>query len=292
MRTAAAKGRIAFAVHGGAGRFAPDDEGPVLEGCRAALKTGLTLLNDGAPAVDAVEAAICVLEDDPLFNAGTGSVLNRDGAVEMDAAIMEGATLRAGSVAALSRVRHPISVARRVLEDGRHVLLVGAGARAFAAAQGVPDYDAAHLITARQRARWSEHYGTVGAVALDCAGGLAAGTSTGGVFGKLPGRVGDSALIGSGTYAHESRAVSCTGMGEAIIRTSLAHAVATAQGALVQVADDMVSGLTRRLGAQTGLIVLDVRGTLGWAHATPDMPVAYASGGDPPIARMRAPAHG
>lgn len=289
VRPAATK-RVAFAVHGGAGRFAPDDQEPVLAGCLAAVAVGAALLHDGATAVDAVEAAICVLEDNPLFNAGVGSVLNLDGVVEMDAAIMDGATLRAGAVAAVSHVRHPISLGRRVMEDGRHVLLAGAGARLFAAAHGIPDHEPSSLVTERQRARWADHYGTVGAVALDSAGRVAAGTSTGGIFGKLPGRVGDSALIGSGTYANEARAVSCTGMGEAIIRMGLAHSVAAADaGDPWDLAQRAIAGLNRRLGAQAGVIVLDAGGVLGWAHSTPDMPVAYL-GPDGPAALMRTPA--
>jgi len=280
-----------LAVHGGAGRYAPDDEALVLSSCLAALDEGYRLLEAGAPAVDVVETAIRALEDNPIFNAGTGSVLNLHGDIEMDASIMEGSTLRAGAVAGIRGVRNPISVARRVMEDGRHVLLTGSGAKQFALAVGIDNYPQQLLVTTRQLRRWEDHYGTVGAVALDRSGATAAGTSTGGIFAKLPGRVGDSALIGSGTYANESAAVSCTGMGEAIIRTAMAYTAAHAALDFTHpdhIAETTVANMNRRLGAQGGLIMLDARGRVGYAHTTPDMPVAYVRAGMGPLALMRA----
>ncbi|MHB8414349.1 MAG: isoaspartyl peptidase/L-asparaginase family protein [Acidiferrobacteraceae bacterium] len=266
-------------VHGGAGRYLPEETPRVLEGCRAGTDAAWRLLSSGASALDVVEAAVRVLEDNPLFNAGTGSVLNADGIIEMDASIMEGRTLRAGAVANVRRVRNPVSVARKVLEDGRHVLLAGDGATRFARASGIPDYPEERLVTERQRRRWRTH-GTVGAVALDASGVLAAATSTGGLFGKRPGRIADSALIGSGTYADDKAAVSCTGLGEAIIRTVMAHRTAfhvRRNGDAQRAAEEAVAYLAERTAAEAGVIVIGADGCFGYAHATPDMPVGWCS---------------
>jgi L-asparaginase / beta-aspartyl-peptidase len=275
-------------VHGGAGAN-PADAGEFRQGVRSAVLAGWQLLAAGASALDAVEAAVRALEDDPRFNAGRGSVLNRDGAIEMDASIMEGDRLQCGAVAALAGVANPITAARRVLESRRHVLLVGDGALAFARAAGIPECDPASLITDRQRKRHAElarqpagrSGGTVGAVALDRAGTIAAATSTGGTPGKLPGRVGDSALIGAGTYADSSLGgVSCTGDGEAIVRVVLAHRAL----AYLKDADDpdyaakvAVDLLTEEGGGQGGLILIDWRGRAGYATSTRLMPVAIMS---------------
>jgi beta-aspartyl-peptidase (threonine type) len=274
-------------VHGGAGAN-PADAGELRHGVRSAVLAGWRLLAAGGSALDAVEAAVRALEDDPQFNAGRGSVLNRDGAIEMDASIMEGDRLQCGAVAALAGVANPITVARRVLESRRHVLLVGDGALAFARAAGVPECDPASLVTDRQRKRHAElarqpsrSGGTVGAVALDRAGTIAAATSTGGTPGKLPGRVGDSALIGAGTYADSSLGgVSCTGDGEAIVRVVLAHRTL----AYLKDADDpdyaakvAVDLLTEEGGGQGGLILIDWRGRAGYATSTRLMPVAIMS---------------
>src|SRR2546426_9106445 len=213
-------------VHGGAGADASEGRDELRQGVRAATVAGWRVLSAGGAALDAVESAVRTLEDHPRFNAGRGSVLTRDGTVEMDASIMEGDRLQCGAVAAVPRIANPITLARRVLEARRHVLLVGDGALAFARSVGVPECDAASLVTARQQRRHAEVAprratpgGTVGAVALDRSGTIAAATSTGGTIGQLPGRVGDSALIGCGTYAENSiGGVSCTGDGEAIIR--------------------------------------------------------------------------
>ena len=275
-------------VHGGAGAN-PADAGEFRQGVRSAVLAGWRLLAAGASALDAVEAAVRALEDDPRFNAGRGSVLNRDGAIEMDASIMEGDGLQCGAVAALAGVANPITVARRVLESRRHVLLVGDGALAFARETGIPECDPASLVTDRQRKRHTElarqpagrSGGTVGAVALDRAGTIAAATSTGGTPGKLPGRVGDSALIGAGTYADSSLGgVSCTGDGEAIVRVVLAHRAL----AYLKDADDpdyaakvAVDLLTEEGGGQGGLILIDWRGRAGYATSTRLMPVAIMS---------------
>jgi beta-aspartyl-peptidase (threonine type) len=274
-------------VHGGAGAD-PGDREELRTGMRGAVFAGWSLLASGGSAVDAVEAAVVALEDHPRFNAGRGSVLTAEGKVEMDASIMEGGRLDCGAVAAVSRVANPVRLARRVLEDGRHVLLVGAGAHAFARRIGLPECDPARLVTERQRRRHGERArqaagpaGTVGAVALDRHGTVAAATSTGGVAGKLPGRVGDSALIGCGTYADSTLGgVSCTGDGEAIIRVVLARRAlellkeADEPEYAARVAVDLLVEEGRGGG---GLIVLDWRGRPGFAHSTPLMPVAWMS---------------
>ncbi|MGH7390493.1 MAG: isoaspartyl peptidase/L-asparaginase family protein [Candidatus Rokuibacteriota bacterium] len=278
----------ALVVHGGAGADPTEGRDEVRGGLGDAVAAGWQVLAGGGAALDAVEAAVRVLEDHPRFNAGRGSVLSTAGAVEMDASIMEGDRLRCGAVAAVTRVANPITVARRVLEDGRHVLLVGEGAEAFARAAGVPACDPATLVTERQRRRLAEQRarlavggGTVGAVALDRRGTAAAATSTGGVAGKLPGRVSDSALIGCGTYADSTLgAVSCTGSGEAIIRVVLGRRALD----YLKEADDAVYAarvavdlLVEEGGGSGGLILLDWRGRMGWAHSTPFMPVAWMS---------------
>jgi len=279
-------------VHGGAGAaLANADE--FRPGVRAAVAAGWAVLAAGGRALDAVEAAVHSLEDDERFNAGRGSVLTEAGTVEMDASIMEGDRLACGAVAAVSRVANPVGLARRVLEDSRHVLLVAEGAHAFARDVGLPECDPASLVTERQRTRLAERAvatpagarramswgGTVGATALDRHGTVAAATSTGGMVGKRPGRVGDSALIGCGTYADSSLGgVSCTGDGEAIIRVVLARRALE----YLKEADDpdyaakvSVDLLVEEGRGEGGLIVVDWRGRIGYAHSTPLMPVGW-----------------
>ena len=287
----------AIIVHGGAG--ADSSQAPEFrQGVRAAVLAGWRVLAEGGTALDAVESAVRALEDDPRFNAGRGSVLNRDGTIEMDASIMEGDRLQCGAVAALVGVANPVTVARRVLESRRHVLLVGDGALAFSRSVGIPECDPASLVTDRQRKRHVELArkpippggGTVGAVALDRNGTTAAATSTGGTPGKLPGRVGDSALIGCGTYADSSLGgVSCTGDGEAIIRVVLGHRALR----YLKDADDpdyaakvAVDLLVEEGGGQGGLILIDWRGRPGYATSTRLMPVAIMS---PTLAEPQVP---
>jgi beta-aspartyl-peptidase (threonine type) len=287
----------AIIVHGGAG--ADSSQAPEFrQGVRAAVLAGWRVLAEGGTALDAVESAVRALEDDPRFNAGRGSVLNRDGTIEMDASIMEGDRLQCGAVAALVGVANPVTVARRVLESRRHVLLVGDGALAFSRSVGIPECDPASLVTDRQRKRYVELArkpitpggGTVGAVALDRNGTTAAATSTGGTPGKLPGRVGDSALIGCGTYADSSLGgVSCTGDGEAIIRVVLGHRALR----YLKDADDpdyaakvAVDLLVEEGGGQGGLILIDWRGRPGYATSTRLMPVAIMS---PTLAEPQVP---
>ena len=258
---------------------------------RAAAGAGWRVLVEGGTSLDAVEAAVRSLEDHPRFNAGYGSVLTSDGTVEMDASIMEGQRLGCGAVACVSRVANAITLARRVLDDGRHVLFVADGAHAFARAHGLPDCDPATLVTQRQRDRLAKRQtadagipgggGTVGAVAIDRQGTVAAATSTGGMMGKRPGRVGDSALIGSGTYADSTLgAASCTGDGEAIIRVVLARRALEflkEAGDPEYAAHVSVNLLTDEGRGEGGLILMDWRGRVGYAHSTPLMPVAWMS---------------
>jgi L-asparaginase / beta-aspartyl-peptidase len=284
----------ALIAHGGAGGD-PDDKPTYREALAVALGRGWALLQRGASALDAVEATVRAMEDHPRFNAGYGSALTERGTVECDASIMEGDTLQAGAVGAVSGVRSAIGLARRILEDGRHVLLVGDGALAFAREQNVPLCPPDALVTEPQRRRLAEHLaarreagtgetsgtvgGTVGAVAIDVQGRIVAGTSTGGYTGKRPGRVGDSALIGSGTYA-DSRlgGVSTTGHGEAFIRTVLAK---TALDILKELDDPQLAAevsldIVREEGRGSGgLIVMDWRGRLAYSHSTAFMPVGW-----------------
>ncbi len=270
-------------MHGGAGAdIAGRDELRV--GMREAVAGGWRALAQGGTAIDAVEAAVRSLEDHPRFNAGRGSVLTSEGTVETDASLMEGDRLRNGAVAAVVGVRHPITLARRILDDGRHSLFVGAGAAARARDLGVPLCDPSELVTDRQRRRLAAiQAGTVGAVALDRHGTIAAGTSTGGTAGKLPGRVGDSALIGCGTYAESTLGgVSCTGDGEAIIRVALARRaleVLKSVGDPAHAAEVARSVLVEEGRGEGGLIVMAWRGRMGWARSTPLMPVGLMSPG-------------
>jgi beta-aspartyl-peptidase (threonine type) len=283
-------------VHGGAGAEPADGRDELRDGVRAATDAGWRVLAGGGRALDAVETAVRVLEDHPRFNAGRGSALTSAGTVEVDASIMEGDRLRCGAVAAVARIANPVTLARRVMDDGRHVLIVGDGALAFARAVGVPECDPETLVTDRERrlqaeaARTPVGGGTVGAVALDRHGTIAAATSTGGRRGKLPGRVGDSPLIGCGTYADSTvGGVSCTGEGEAIIRVVLGRRAldwlkeADDPGYAARVAVDL---LVEEGGGQGGLILLDWRGRAGYAHSTPFMSVAWMS---PALTAPRVP---
>jgi L-asparaginase / beta-aspartyl-peptidase len=278
----------ALICHGGAGAD-PGDRPGYRQSLAAALAAGWARLVAGGSALDAVETCVAAMENDPRFNAGYGSALTETGAVECDASIMDGERLAAGAVGAVVGVPNPITLARRVLEDGRQILLVGEGAVAFARERGVPLCDPGALVTERQGARLRARLdagravpaagGTVGAVAIDRRGVLAAATSTGGMMGKRPGRVGDSGLIGAGTYAdNRLGGVSTTGDGEAFIRTALARTVVDVLKDLddpvmaAQIAMDVVREDGRGEG---GLILMDWRGRLGFAHSTAFMPVGW-----------------
>jgi beta-aspartyl-peptidase (threonine type) len=274
----------ALIVHGGAGADPTEEPEELREGIARAVEAGWQVLGRGGRALDAVEAAVRVLEDHPRFNAGRGSVLTSAGTVEMDASIMEGDTLGNGAVACVSEVRNPITLARRILDDGRHSFFVGAGAIDQARALGVPLCDPRDLVTARQRRRLEAlQPGTVGAVAIDRFGTIVAGTSTGGRAGQLPGRVGDSPLIGCGTYAESKLGgVSCTGDGEATIRVVLARRTLEILRTVedperaAQLAIDVLREEGRGHG---GLILIDSQGRVAWAHSTPFMPAGLRSAG-------------
>jgi beta-aspartyl-peptidase (threonine type) len=268
-------------VHGGASEwYAGTSLGRAA--CRRAAEAGWAALAAGGGALDAVIAAVRVVEDDPACNAGTGAVLTSHGTLELDACVMDGASLRSGAVAVLPAFRHPIDVARAVLEDGRYHLLAGDGAAAFARARGFEPCDPELMITDERRAESEgrgrfERGNTVGAVARDADGNLAAATSTGGMSGTIPGRVGDVALVGGGTYADEHAACSCTGDGEAFARACAAfwtveNVADGAQGA----AERSVARVLRRYGGYGGLILLDHTGGVGIARSASAMPHAIA----------------
>jgi len=316
-------------VHGGAWDIPDEAMEACTAGCRRALQAGWSILHAGGAALDAVEAAVMILEDDPVFDAGFGSHLNFDGRVECDAIVMNGATLRAGAVAALQRVRNPIRAARAVLEQSPHMMLVAEGAERFARDHGVALCDPAELISDAERVAWqicredshaAEHHrgheqGTVGAVALDAHGHLFAATSTGGTCCKLPGRVGDSPLIGCGCYADAAAGgVSCTGYGEAIMKIVMAktacdllvsspvsrhdqaegenHSHSTIHSVKADAKPTTPGGenframlaarkavhlLAQRTHATAGLILLDRHGNPGYAFNTPRMAYGYVA---------------
>lgn len=271
----------AIIVHGGAGPIKDDSLRARLEGCEAAASAGWKILQGGGSSLDAVEAAVVVLEDNPLFNAGTGSTLNSLGKIEMDAGIMEGSLLRAGAVAAVSGIKNPIQLARRVMEDSPHIMLAGEGALMFARQIGFPECAPEALVVDAETKRWEHAHGTVGCVAFDANGKLAAATSTGGIFNKLPGRVGDSPLIGCGTYANQYGAVSCTGQGEAILRVVMARdATQLLQDGIdpVAAARMAVDTLQELTGSTAGIILIDRYGKIGYARNTTHMPMCWITG--------------
>lgn len=255
-----------------------------LDGVRLAAETGWRLLSQGASALDAVEAAVRVMEDDPTFDAGRGSHLNAAGHVELDALIMDGATLNAGSVAAVQRVRNPITLARRVMEHSEHVMLVAQGAEQFAHEHGLPLCVPEELVIPREVERWQAAragHDTVGAVARDARGNLAVATSTGGTPDKRPGRVGDSPLIGCGGYAdNRSGGVSATGHGEALMKVVMSKLVCDlmARGLGAQhAAQAALQVLAERVHGRGGVIVIDALGRIGAAHNTSRMAHAYVT---------------
>lgn len=319
--------RWSIIVHGGAGIIARDAMTPELEAqyraaMSRALRRGGDILAHGDSALDAVEAVIRDLEDDPLFNAGRGAVFTAEGRNELDASIMDGRTRAAGAVAGITRTRHPISLARRVMEQSPHVMLIGAGAEAFARAQGLEQVDPSFFFTER---RWrqleenlrrenlpiprrpagaprphagaedfvDEHrFGTVGVVARDRRGDIAAGTSTGGINGKRWGRVGDTPVIGAGTYAQNGVCgVSATGAGEYFIRVGVARAICARMeldGASAQRAADAAIAEVAALGGDGGVIVLDRRGRGAWSFNTRGMYRASLEAGGAPVVRIFA----
>ena len=336
---------IAIIVHGGAGHVPAEHADEYKAGCKEAVMAGWSILQEGGTALDAVEAAVRVLEDNPIYNAGTGSGLTNEGSIEMDAGIMEGRTLHVGAVAGVELIKNPISLAHKVLSSP-HVLLVGKGAQNFAIEQGMALCTFKDLLTEHRYQQWKERnaaqttgeadgelarvaffsqtnsplpghgrpqgptphihstpaptrdpfqndlpknlpvqadgkeekHGTIGAVALDAAGVLAAATSTGGMPNKYPGRVGDSPLIGCGFYADEHAAISCTGYGEDFIRLLIAKRAAdiVACGVAAQdAAKATIAILNAKATGVGGLIIVDYLGNVGYAWNSEDMPYAY-----------------
>ena len=282
-------------IHGGAGvvssEVTPEREKAVRADLERALHAGYDALKGGASSIDAVTKAITIMEDSPLFNAGKGAVFNHDGKNELDASIMDGTTLKAGAVANVHRVKNPILLARAVMEKSEHVMLIDDGAEQFAKSVGIELVDPKYFYTEE---RWQQlqkaladeraqkvdptkapRHGTVGAVALDIRGNLAAGTSTGGMTNKRFGRVGDSPIIGAGTYADERCAVSATGWGEFYIRATAARDICARVeykgDKLAKAADDVVLGVIPKLGGDGGVIALDRDGNIATPFNTEGM---------------------
>jgi beta-aspartyl-peptidase (threonine type) len=280
-------------IHGGSGSMtrgvlSTADDNAGRAGLAAALDAGGDILRGGGSALDAVEAAVRVMEDDPVFNAGRGSVFTAEGRIECDAAIMDGSGRTAGAVAGVRTTRHPVSLAREVMTNSAHVFLAGAGADSFARAHGVEAAEPAWFETVERRRQLDEilanpdapfdsgmKYGTVGAVAVDSAGHVAAATSTGGLTGKRWGRVGDSPLIGAGTYADDrAAAVSCTGAGEFFIRLGVAHEICARIRLTGLSVDDAAREMIAELGVmggKGGLIAVGPDGVGTWDFNTPGM---------------------
>ncbi len=298
--------KIGLAVHGGAGtiersKMTPEKEGQYRAGLERALAAGYKILKQGGSSLDATEVAVRVLEDDPHFNAGRGSVFTSAGTNETDASIMDGSTVKAGAVGSVKHIKNPINLARLVMEKSPHVMLDCAGAEAFAKANGIElvdqkyfftqeRWDALQKIKAAEKDRTSsagksfvitdqDRHGTVGAVALDQHGNLAAATSTGGMTNKLPGRIGDTPVIGAGTYANnQTCAVSCTGDGEYFIRAVAAHEVSALMehgGVTLQEAAQSALDTVKKLGGTGGLIAIDKNGHIASPFNTNGMYRGY-----------------
>ena len=308
---------IALIVHGGAGSWRPGSDDDAIQGTTIAVAAGRKILEAGGSALDAAVAAAVVLENNPIFNAGTGAVLNFDGFVEFDACVMLSDASQIGAVSGLQRVKNPILVARQVMEETDHVMLTGDGATRFARVMGHADYDP---ITPARHADWVDKKsklavavgtegkgamkirdflmshpeyagGTIGAVALDANGVLCACTSTGGVTMKLVGRVGDTPLPGCGTYASKFAAASATGTGEFVIRALATRQIAeyVERGMSLQASIGAVlDALGRDFDADVGFIGIDAKGNAVGAHRTPHMPHAWFSGSSAIVAKMHA----
>ncbi|HEX8846848.1 MAG TPA: isoaspartyl peptidase/L-asparaginase [Pyrinomonadaceae bacterium] len=305
--TNSADPKIRFVIHGGAGtilrsQMTPEREKEYRAALTEALMTGYGILKKGGPGLDAIEAAIRFMEDSPLFNAGKGAVFTSAGTNELDASIMDGKTLKAGAVAGLKHIKNPISLARLVMEKSKHVMMVSLGAEEFAKEQGIELVPESYFYTesrwkALQREKAAEEeknkapkdkkqekshaelfeheYGTVGAVALDKDGNLAAGTSTGGMTNKKWGRVGDSPIIGAGTYANNSTCgISATGDGEFFIRSVVAHDISALmeyKGLSLKVAADLVIDKVKKLGGKGGIIAIDKDGHIAYSFSSEGM---------------------
>jgi len=293
MGTSAAAQDWKLVIHGGAGviersRLAPEQEQEVRAALDRALQAGGAVLERGGTALDAVVAAARMLEDDPNFNAGRGAVLAHDGTIELDASIMDGRTRAAGAVTGVTRTRNPISLARAVMERSEHVFLAGSGADRFSIEQGLEQVEPAYFETPERRRQLEElkgrqlsafdvdlKYGTVGAVAVDQQGHVAAATSTGGLTGKRWNRIGDSPVIGAGTYADDRAcAVSATGSGEYFIRAAAAHEICARirlKGESARAAADAVIAEIEALGGSGGVIAVTPKGDTVYSFNTPGM---------------------
>ena len=288
---------IGIIVHGGAGswRVPAEHLAEAQRACEEAAAVGRAILSAGGTALDAVESAVVILEDCPVLDAGRGSYPNSEGFVEMDALIMDGRDLNIGAIAAIQRVRHPISLARQVMNKSGHHFLVGPGAEAFADSIHFPRCDVRELLVGESREQFERSGAevgavlgdTVGATAIDQFGNLAAATSTGGTPNKLPGRVGDSPLVGCGAYADNwTAAVSATGYGEALMRVVISKRVCDFVGTGLSAASACAAAirvLEERTGGEGGLIAVDARGQVGWAFNTSAMPFAYAIDDEPVV---------
>ncbi len=288
------RARPAILVHGGAWATPEGELEAHRIGVHRASMIGFEILLTGGSALDAAQKVVEFLESDPTFNAGRGAVLNARGEVELDAAIMEGSELKAGSVASVSGILHPVALAREVLEHSRHVMLAGEGAREFARDRGIPLCDPQELVVERERERFHRARGiaqpsdssppdTVGAVACDSRGQVAAASSTGGTFLKHPGRIGDSPVVGAGIYADDRKgAAASTGQGETILRIVMAYRAVAALTSGIgpsEAAQQTIRTLESRTGGQGGIILVDPKGELGYAFNTTHMAYAYLTDG-------------
>ena len=295
---------IAIAIHGGAGTLDKAGMTDAMKlafeaGLRQAITAGHDILKKGGSALDAVEAAVMALEDDTLFNAGRGAVLTSEGRHEMDAAIMDGATLAAGAVAGVYRIKNPVALARKVIDNSKYVFLAGKGAMQFAADQGVATEPDAYFFTEHrleelkkdqeeEKGLAPKKFGTVGAVAIDAMGNLAAATSTGGLTNKRYGRVGDTPLIGAGTYANNATcAVSCTGEGEQFIQAVMAYDISCLMEykglSLQEAASTAMNGKLRKVMGSGGFIAVDKNGHIHMEFNTEGMYRASICGNDEPF---------
>lgn len=304
-----AAGQYVLVIHGGAGtivkgKIAPEKEKLYEQALQQALQAGSAILANNGSALDAVQAAVMVLEDNLLFNAGKGAVLTNEGTIELDAAIMDGGSLKAGAVSGITTIKNPVTAARAVMDKSEHVMMIGKGAEQFAAMNGCTVVEPSYFYTENQQLQWKRShendsskimyklneadslqqllhkFGTVGAVALDKQGNLAAATSTGGMMNKKYGRVGDAPIIGAGTYANNATcAISCTGWGEYFIRLVLSKTVSDqiewTHKTLQAAADEMIYKQLNQLGGSGGLIAVDKNGNIAMPFNTPGMMRGY-----------------
>lgn len=303
--------KYALIIHGGCGqvnRFSKSQQQKFLKSLKKIINDGEKYLKSGKTAIETVEHCVRLLEDDPLYNAGRGSVLSSKGKIEMDASIMDGKKLQAGAVAGVSKIKNPVSLARKVMEHTRHILLIGSGARQFAKKMKAEEKPDSYFITESRKKQLKDAQtkqyigldhgskkvqktGTVGAVAMDHSGNIAAATSTGGLVNKKYGRIGDSALIGCGTYAdNQTCGISCTGIGEDFIRTSLAkytsdlilHKSYTAK----QAAKAAIQYFTKSINGYGGFILIDHQGRIAEAFSTEGMIRAWVKEGSKPECKL------